>query len=81
MALVFVYAMDHGAFVETETIDFNLLKTIRSMTSHLEVRSRSFGEWEKAIIDGFSVWREIVKHDGGRMSIDMEKREIRFLGS
>ena len=73
--------MDHGAFVETETIDFNLLKTIRSMTSHLEVRSRSFGEWEKAIIDGFSVWREIVKHDGGRMSIDMEKREIRFLGS
>lgn len=80
VALAFDYASDHGLFVETNTVDFQLLKTIKSMTSHLEVNERTTGDWEKAIVDGFYVWRQIVESDGGKMSIDMDAREIKFVG-
>jgi len=80
VALAFDYAVDHGLLAETSTVDFQLLKTIKSMTSHLEVSERTTGDWEKAIVDGFAVWRQIVENDGGKMSIDMDDREIKFIG-
>lgn len=80
VALAFRYATDHGFFAETRTVDFQLLKTIKSMTSHLEVSERTTGDWEKAIVEGFDVWRQVVESDGGRMSIDLDERKITFLG-
>lgn len=79
VALAFRYATDHGFLTETSTVDFQLLKTIKSMTDHLEVSERTTGDWEKAIVDGFNVWRQVIKNGGGRMSIDMDARKITFL--
>jgi len=81
VALVFNYARGHNFFKETSTVDSQLLKTIKSMTSHLEVKERTTGDWEKAIIAGFSVWRQVVENSGGKMFVDMDNREIRFLSS
>ena len=80
VALVFEYARNHGGLAQICAVDFDLLKTIKTMTNHLEVRERTTGDWEKAIIDGFSVWREVVAHGGGRMTIDLDARRIEFLG-
>lgn len=81
VALTFDYASDHGGLEKTDTVDFHLLKTIKSMTGHLEVSERSTGDWEKAIVEGFKVWRQVVENGGGKMLIDLDQREIRFLGS
>ncbi len=81
VALVFDYASVHGRLEKTDTVDFHLLKTIKSMTGHLEVSERTTGDWEKAIVDGFKVWRQVVANNGGRMSVDLDQREIRFLGT
>jgi NTP pyrophosphatase (non-canonical NTP hydrolase) len=81
VALAFDYARDHGGLAHTKSVDFDLLKTIKSMTSHLEVSERTTGDWEKAIVDGFAVWRDVVAHDGGRMAIDLDARQIKFLGA
>jgi NTP pyrophosphatase (non-canonical NTP hydrolase) len=80
VALVFAYAANHGNLASTDWVDYHLLKTIKSMTEHLEVSERTTGDWEKAIVEGYKVWREVVKHDGGRMLIDLDKREIQFIG-
>ena len=51
------------------------------MTEHLEVSERTAGDWEAAITEGFRVWRKIVEHGGGRVSLDLDKREIEFVQS
>lgn len=64
-ALVFGYARDYSFFDGVESIDFELLRTIKTMTRPFEVRDRTYREWESAILAGFSVWREMVRHRGG----------------
>ncbi|HAA26434.1 MAG TPA: nucleotide pyrophosphohydrolase [Cyanobacteria bacterium UBA8553] len=77
-ALVFSYAKDH-AFLEGITeLDYQLLKTIKSMTSHLEVAQRSLGEWEKAIFMGYKVWRQLERNRGGTVVVDLDARSIAY---
>jgi hypothetical protein len=50
------------------------------MTSHLEVRQCTTGEWEQAILLGFDVWRAVLAARGGRIAVDLDARRITFLG-
>jgi len=77
-ALVFSYAKDHGFLEGVVTIDDQLLKTIKNMTLHLEVRECSLGDWEKAIVDGYKVWRQVEKNGGGKVIIDIDTSSISY---
>ncbi len=80
-ALVFAYARGHAFLEGIERVDYDLLRTIKAMTAHLEVRDRTEGEWERAIIDGYSVWRQVSHHDGGEVEIDLRKQSIMYRAS
>jgi hypothetical protein len=56
------------------------LRTIKDMTSHLEVSQCTTGEWEKAILQGFELWRAVVAERGGRIAVDLDARRIHYLG-
>ena len=58
-ALVFDYARVHGFLSGITDIDYALLRTIKSMTTHLEVSRCTVSDWQRAILEGFAVWREI----------------------
>lgn len=62
-------------------LDFQLLRTIKDMTSRLEVRQCTAGEWEQAILQGFTVWRAVLAARGGRIAVDLDARHITVLGS
>ena len=62
------------------TLDYQLLRTSKDMTSHLEVRQCTTGEWEQAILQGFDVWRAVLAARGGRIAVDLDARSISFLG-
>ena len=79
-ALAFDYARRHGMLEGVSTLDFQLLRTIKEMTSHLEVGLRTTGEWERAILQGFRAWRAISAAGGGRIEVDLDERTISFLG-
>ncbi len=79
-ALVFDYARRHHMLDGVSTLDFRLLRTIKDMTSHLEVRVCTTGEWEQAILQGFVVWRSILAERGGRISVDLDQRCLKYLG-
>ena len=79
-ALVFDYARRHRMLESVATLDFQLLRTIKDMTSHLEVRQRTTGEWEQAILQGFEVWRAVLAARGGQIAVDLDARRIAFLG-
>ena len=77
VAFVFDYARKNAFFEGVNAVDYSLLKTIRSLTSGLEVRVRTSLEWEKAILDGYRVWREVRSRRGGTLEMDLEKHSIR----
>lgn len=75
-ALIFSYGKDHSFLEGVDTIDYAFLKTIKNMTCHLEVSQCSTGDWEKAILAGFYVWRKLIHYKGGRVEINLEERSI-----
>ena len=79
-ALLFSYAANHSMLEGIASLDYHLLRTIREMTRHLEVSARPVGDWERAILAAYRVWREVERHGGGYVSLDLEERSITFAG-
>ncbi|WP_233342962.1 nucleoside triphosphate pyrophosphohydrolase family protein [Burkholderia cepacia] len=79
-ALVFEYAKGHKWLEGVSELDYHLLRTIKGITSLLEVRKRSMGEWQRAILLGFKVWREVLANEGGRILVDMDAKDLKYLG-
>jgi len=77
-ALVFSYAKDHNFLEGVAALDYQLLKTIKNMSSHLEVARCSLGDWEKAILAGYEVWRQVEKNRGGTVVVDIDARSITY---
>lgn len=65
VAYVYGHARDHGWFEAVDAVDFAVLKTIRGLTADLEVQSRPARDWERAILDGYRVWRQLWRNNGG----------------
>lgn len=80
-ALVFDYARVHSFLEGISEIDYGLLRTIQSMTSHLEVGQASAADWESAILEGFAVWRQVLANKGGEIRVDLDTRTIRYSGA
>lgn len=79
-ALAFNYAKKHDWLVDVTDLDYQLLKTIKGVTDFLEVRERSAGEWQAAILQGFEVWRQVRNAGGGRVLVDQDERRLTFIG-
>jgi NTP pyrophosphatase (non-canonical NTP hydrolase) len=77
--LVFENARHHGFYETARSLDFGLLDTLKRMTERLEVGIRSTGEWEKAIIDGFDMWRLLRANGGGTVRYDLENRQMVYV--
>jgi hypothetical protein len=61
-----------------ESLDYVLLKAIRELVRGYEVERRPLWQWERAILEGFRVFRELRHHRGGRVTIDLNRRSIDF---
>lgn len=75
-ALVFAYAKDHNYFEGVREVDYHLLKTIKGLTAHLEVSTRSLREWEQAILVGYDAWRQLNLKKEGTITIDLVRGEM-----
>lgn len=75
-ALVFSYAKSYNWLDGKASVGAELLRTVKSMTEHLEVAHCSSGDWESAIVQGFAVWREVKRRGGGTIVLDLDRRTI-----
>jgi len=78
-ALIFDYARNHNFLDGVGGVDDTLLKTVRGMSSHLEVASQPDGLWQQAILQGYTAWRKIIAAGGGAVEIDTVGRQLRFI--
>lgn len=64
--------------VEPGKLEYGLLKQIRSMVQGYEVDQCPLWQWERAILDGFNVFRQLKAAGGGLVTIDMNAHAITF---
>lgn len=79
-AIVWNYARNNQFLDGVDAVDYSVLETVKSITSHLEVRARSSAEWELTILQSYAVWRQVKAHNGGVINVDMVSRRFEFLG-
>jgi NTP pyrophosphatase (non-canonical NTP hydrolase) len=78
-ALVFAYAEKHSFFQETDYVDYKLLKMIKELTEPFEVRTRTYNDWQQAIVLGFKVWNFIKNTHGGEIECNLNTRILRVI--
>lgn len=76
--LLFNEAKQRNFFKNDNAVDSRLLDQIQSMTASFEVSTRSKQDWEQAILKGYSLFRDLVNYDGGRIHFDMNTRSATY---
>ena len=79
-AMVFSYAERRNFLEGAEGVNYDLLRTIKDIPSHLEVSARTEGEWERAIMMGFDIWRHVKANGKGKIYADLEQGTIELGG-
>lgn len=61
-------------------LDYGLLKQVHGMVRGYEVAACPLWQWERAILEGFRVFRELRKPEnrGGTVTVDMNKHTLEF---
>jgi NTP pyrophosphatase (non-canonical NTP hydrolase) len=79
-AVIFDYGRKHNFLRDVADVDESLITTVRGMGAHLEVATQPSSVWRHAILSGFEVWRRLVEHHGGSVLVNLDDRELRYLG-
>ena len=76
--LIFHRALRLNYFASIKALDYSLLKLIPEFVSGYEVEQCQLWEWEKAILDGYMIFRQLQHYRRGIVTADLEKRSISF---
>lgn len=75
---IFETAKRHHFFANTPQLGLDLLKAVKGFVRGYEAERLPLWLWERAILQGFAVFRELQLHRRGIVTADLVRREIRF---
>ena len=75
---IFSHACQLNYFESITTLDYTLLKTIQAQVKGYEVESCPLWLWEKAILEGYVVFRYLRAQRDGIVIADLNGRSVRF---
>ena len=78
-AWIFSRAKELNYFENQEKVSLGILKTIEEFVSGYEVEKCPLKLWEKAIMDGYSVFRQIKKNQGGWIIGNRKERTLQYM--
>lgn len=76
--LIFHHALRLNYFASLRSLDYPLLKTVQDFVRGFEVDACPLWQWEKAILDGFGVFRRLRAERSGIVVANLNKRTITF---
>ena len=77
--LVFRDAEDRDYYKDkNRNINSRTMKMIMSLVKGLEVEICTANDWTKAILLGYEMYNNLKENNGGKLSVDLEKRKITF---
>ena len=77
---IFSHGLRREAFATATSLDFALLQTVRAMVKGYEVESRSLWMWERAILEGFKVFRQLRDNRGGVVVANLSAHTLTYRG-
>lgn len=77
--MLFNYAKKRNLLTSDNVVESDILDFIKDFTSPFEVSKCSKKEWERAILLGYSLFRELVKNNGGSIYFNMINKTAKFL--
>ena len=77
-AYIFSYAKSVNFFEDQKTVSFDLLKAVRNFVRGYEVEACPLHLWEYAILQGYEVFREVRKNNGGIIAGNRGERTLRY---
>lgn len=77
-AMIFEIAREYNFFKNKNEVPFELLNMIDRITRNLEISILTYSHWDKAIIDTYKVFMQVIENQGGYIYSNMEKREMKF---
>lgn len=77
-AYIFSYAKSVNFFEDQKTVSFDLLKAVRNFVRGYEVEACPLYLWEYAILQGYQVFRELQKNNGGNIVGNRDERTLRY---
>jgi MazG-like nucleotide pyrophosphohydrolase family protein len=75
---MFNHGVRHSNFRKVTSLDYSLLKAVRELVKGYEVENRALWQWERAILEGWRIFREMKKHRGGIVTANLNSHTIRF---
>lgn len=78
-AWIFSKAKELNFFENQEKVSLGILKTIAEFVSGYEVEKCPLKLWERAILDGYAVFRQMKENEGGWIVGNREQRTIVYL--
>ncbi|WP_437935148.1 nucleotide kinase domain-containing protein [Sorangium sp. So ce341] len=75
---VFNHASRRRFFEGLDALDYSLLKSIRRLVAGFEVERCPLWQWERAILEGFLIFRQVRQQGGGIITADLNARQISF---
>lgn len=78
-AWIFSRAKELNFFENQEKVSLGILKTIGEFVSGYEVERCPLKLWEKAILEGYAVFRQLKANEGGWIIGNREQRTIKYM--
>lgn len=75
---IFNHAQQLALFDGIDALDYGLLKSVRSFVAGYEAERCPLWLWEEAILAGYRIFRQVQRHRGGRVGINLAERSIWF---
>jgi NTP pyrophosphatase (non-canonical NTP hydrolase) len=75
---IFETAETHQFFANTDQLGFDLLKAVKGFVIGYEPQHLPMWLWERAILKGYAVFRELKEAKRGLVIADMANRDLRF---
>lgn len=77
-AIIFSRAKQMQFFEKVKQVDYDLLKNIQGFIRGYEVDQVPLWQWEKAIIEGYRVFRFLRSNQGGKVTWDLHRRTLEW---
>ncbi len=77
-AVIFARAKKKQFFKDASQVDYDLLKSIAEFVRGYEVAAVPAWQWERAILEGFRVFRQLRANRGGHVTLSLTDRTILY---
>ena len=75
---IFSHAEKLALYQNVESLDYELLKSVRKFVSGYESEVCPLWMWETAILEGYRVFRLVKQYRGGRITADLNEHTLSF---